>query len=85
MIVIQIRPISDLQNDYNAIEKEILENEQTVYLTKNGYGSMVMMNLEDYSRLTEPTQATSIQADNTKKGHIEIISRTKKLVDEDDV
>ena len=25
IILIQIRPISDLQNDYNAIEKAILE------------------------------------------------------------
>ena len=45
--MIQIRPIPDLQNDYNSIEKSVLENDQTIYLTKNGYGSMVMMSLEN--------------------------------------
>ncbi len=36
--MIQIRPIPDLQNDYNSIEKSVLENDQTIYLTKNVYG-----------------------------------------------
>jgi len=85
IILIQIRPISDLQNDYNAIEKAILENEQRVYLTKNGYGSMVIMNLEEYSKITEPAiQANALDVNNTKKEHVEIISRPKKIVDEDD-
>lgn len=85
IILIQIRPISDLQNDYNAIEKAILENEQRVYLTKNGYGSMVIMNLEEYSKIMEPVmQANSFDGNNAKKEHVEIISRPRKVVDEDD-
>lgn len=87
IILIQIRPVSDLQNDYNAIEKAILENEQRVYLTKNGYGSMVIMNLEEYSRMTEPNlnvNANLSDVNNVKKEHVEIISRPKKVVDEDD-
>ena len=83
--MIQIRPVTDLQNDYNAIEKQVLESEQTMYLTKNGYGSMVMMSLEKYTELTEKSQNTStISNDSTKKEHIEIISRPKKVVDDDD-
>lgn len=84
IILIQIRPISDLQNAYNSIEKAILENEQTIYLTKNGYGSMVMMSLENYSKLTDGTSNVSLESDNTKREHVEIISRPKKVVDEDD-
>lgn len=86
IILIQIRPVSDLQNDYNAIEKAILENEQRVYLTKNGYGSMVMMNLEEYSKITEPIMNvnTLVEGNNTKKEHVEIISRPKRVIDEDD-
>lgn len=82
--MIQIRPISDLQDAYNSIEKAILENEQTIYLTKNGYGSMVMMSLENYSKLTDSTSTVSSETDNTKREHVEIISRPKKVVDEDD-
>ncbi len=84
IILIQIRPISDLQNAYNSIEKAILENEQTIYLTKNGYGSMVMMSLENYSKLTDGTCTVSSETDDTKREHVEIISRPKKVVDEDD-
>lgn len=82
--MIQIRPISDLQNDYDSMEKAILEKEQTIYLTKNGYGSMVMMSLENYSQLTEKASNITSESDNTKREHIEIISRPKRVIDEDD-
>lgn len=83
--MIQIRPVTDLQNDYNAIEKEVLESDQTMYLTKNGYGSMVMMSLEKYTELTDrPNFTTSSLNTTPKKEHIEIISRPKKMVDDDD-
>ncbi len=82
--MIQIRPVSDLQNDYNAIEKEILNGEQTMYLTKNGYGSMVMMSLEKYAKLTDETNGAITQENPEKKEHIEIISRPKRVVDDDD-
>lgn len=82
--MIQIRPIPDLQNDYNSIEKSILENNQTIYLTKNGYGSMVMMSLEKYSQLSDKSNLITSQPENTKREHVEIISRPKKVVDDDD-
>lgn len=76
--MIQIRPVSDLQKDYDNIEKEILNSEQTIYLTKNGYGSMVMMSLEKYSKLTDETNVMPSATNEQKKEHIEIISRPKK-------
>lgn len=82
--MIQIRPIPDLQNDYNSIEKSVLENDQTIYLTKNGYGSMVMMSLEKYSELTNESNIISPRPSNTKREHIEIVSRPRKVMDEDD-
>lgn len=84
--MIQIRPIPDLQNDYNSIENSILENDQTIYLTKNGYGSMVMMSLEKYTQLTDKSNhlISSETNGNTRKEHIEIISRPKRVVDDDD-
>lgn len=82
--MIQIRPIPDLQNDYNSIEKSVLENDQTIYLTKNGYGSMVMMSLEKYSELTNESNIISTKSESTKREHIGMVSRPKKVRDEDD-
>ena len=51
--MIQIRPVSDLRNKFTDIES-IVQTGDPVYLTKNGYGTMVVMSIEAYSRLTEP-------------------------------
>ena len=49
--MINIRPVSDLRNKYPEIEQLVLKEDEAVYLTKNGYGSMVVMSLEKYSNL----------------------------------
>ena len=49
--MINIRPVSDLRNKYPEIEELVLKEDEPVYLTKNGYGSMVVMSLEKYSEL----------------------------------
>lgn len=49
--MINIRPVSDLRNKYPEIEELVLKNNEPVYLTKNGYGSMVVLSLEKYSEL----------------------------------
>ncbi len=49
--MINIRPVSDLRNKYPEIEHLVLKEDEAVYLTKNGYGSMVVMSLEKYSKL----------------------------------
>lgn len=49
--MINIRPVSDLRNKYPEIEELVLKEGEAVYLTKNGYGSMVVMSLEKYSNL----------------------------------
>ena len=50
--MIQIRPVSDLRNKFTDIEK-CVQSGEPVYLTKNGYGSMVVLSIETYSRLVE--------------------------------
>ncbi|CBK88854.1 prevent-host-death family protein [Faecalitalea cylindroides T2-87] len=50
--MIQIRPVSDLRNKFPEIENLVNEG-QPVYLTKNGYGAMVVMSLEEYARLID--------------------------------
>lgn len=54
--MIRIRPVSDLRNKLPDIEKAVGGGEP-VYLTKNGYGAMVVLSLEAYSRLTDGVEA----------------------------
>ena len=49
--MIQIRPISDIRNKFPEIEVAVT-NGQPVYLTKNGYGAMVVLSLQKYAELT---------------------------------
>ena len=44
--MIQIRPVSDLRNRFPEIEKAV-NSGNPVYLTKNGYGAVVVMSLEN--------------------------------------
>lgn len=60
--MIQIKPVSDLRNKFPDIEKIVKEGEP-VYLTKNGYGSMVVLSLEAYSKLTDGVEAALDEAD----------------------
>ena len=43
-----IRPVSDLRTKLKDIEQEL--NSGSVFLTKNGYGSFVIMSIDDYER-----------------------------------
>ena len=51
-----ILPVSDLRNKYPEIEELVLKEDEAVYLTKNGYGSMVVMSLKKYSKLIEDAE-----------------------------
>ena len=44
----QIRPVSDLRNKFTEISRIVHEDKEPVFLTKNGYGDMVVMSLDDY-------------------------------------
>lgn len=50
-IMDSIRPVSDLRNNFAEISKSVHETNQPVFLTKNGYGDMVVMSMEAYERL----------------------------------
>lgn len=60
--MIQIRPVSDLRNKFPDIERLVNEGEP-VYLTKNGYGAMVVLSLDMYSRLIDGVEAALNEAD----------------------
>lgn len=46
-----IRPVSDLRNNFADISKMVHETAQPVFLTKNGYGDMVVMSMEAFESL----------------------------------
>ena len=61
--MVNIRPVSDLRNKFPEIEDIVLKTGEPVFLTKNGYGSMVVMSLEQYSALTDEIQLKLDEAD----------------------
>ncbi len=46
-----IRPVSDLRNNFTDISKEVHETNEPIFLTKNGYGDMVVMSLDSFEKL----------------------------------
>ncbi len=60
--MIQIRPVSDLRNKFPEIES-IVNSGKPVYLTKNGYGAMVVLSLEEYASLTDNIELKLEEAD----------------------
>jgi len=45
-----IRPVSDLRNNFADISRVVHETAEPVFLTKNGYGDMVVMSMEAFER-----------------------------------
>ena len=46
-----IRPVSDLRYNFADISKTVHETAQPVFLTKNGYGDMVVLSMEAFENL----------------------------------
>lgn len=46
-----IRPVSDLRNNFADISKTVHETAKPVFLTKNGYGDMVVLSMEAFENL----------------------------------
>ena len=81
--MIQIRPVSDLRNKFPDVEKAVACGEP-VYLTKNGYGAMVVLSLEAYSRLTDGIEAAldmadkAAEEDDRRYTHEEVFSNLRR-------
>jgi prevent-host-death family protein len=85
--MIQIRPISDLRNKFTEIES-VVQDGEPVYLTKNGYGTMVVMSLEKYAELTDDIEIKLNEADKAaalsdeRYTHEEVFSRLRAGLNE---
>ena len=81
--MIQIRPVSDLRNKFPEIEGTV-NNGQPVYLTKNGYGTMVVMSLDKYAELVDDVELKLDEADyaaavsDIRYNHDEVFTRLKE-------
>ena len=64
--MLDIRPVSDLRNSFPEIEKAVQSNGHVI-LTKNGYGTMVVLSIEEYSRLVDSLELTLDEADRAAK------------------
>lgn len=85
--MIQIRPVSDLRNKFPEIETLVNEG-QPVYLTKNGYGAMVVLSLEKYASLTDNIEMKLDEADKMAESteerlsHEEVFQSLRRGIDE---
>lgn len=85
--MIEIRPVSDLRNKFTEIESTVNRG-QPVYLTKNGYGTMVVMSLEHYSQIVNPVELALDEADEIaksdkrRKTHDEVFGNIRNYINE---
>ena len=67
-----IRPVSDLRNNFSEISKFVHKTQEPVFLTKNGYGDMVVMSMEAYednlfeSEIYDKLKEAELEAKSTK-------------------
>ena len=47
----RIRPVSELRNHFAEITREVQESQESVFLTKNSVGSLVVMSMESYDSM----------------------------------
>jgi len=84
--MVQIRPVSDLRNKFPEIES-VVNGGQPVFLTKNGYGAMVVLSLEKYAELTDDIELKLDEADraaassNIRYTHDKVFTRLKGGLD----
>ena len=81
--MIQIKPVSELRNNFPAIEK-MVNRGMPVYLTKNGHGTMVVLSLEKYAELTDSIELKLDEADRAaalsdeRLSHDEVFSKYRR-------
>ena len=82
-----IRPVSDLRNNFADISRTVHETQKPVFLTKNGFGDMVVLSMEAYEALQLESEkykkhSESERAEDTAKRYTseEVMSEVKKVL-----
>ena len=82
----EIIPLSYLRNKFSEIETLVAERQAPVFLTKNGYGSMVVMSIDMYDKLTDNIESKLDEADlqaktdPTRYTHEEVFSSIRNQI-----
>lgn len=87
-----IRPVSDLRNHFAEISKQVHETAQPVFLTKNGFGDMVVLSMEAYENLQFESevyfklQAAEREAEttNTRYSSKDVLKAMKEAIGEEE-
>ena len=86
--MINIRPVSDLRNKFPEIEETVIQSNDPVFLTKNGYGTMVLMSLEQYDDLTSSLEKKLDETDlvaeesSVRYNKDELFKRVRSRIDD---
>ena len=84
--MLNIRPVSDPRNHFSEVEDDVLSKGELVYLTKNGYNSMVLLSLEQYEELTKDVELALDEADRAADLSViryfddEVFSRVRRCI-----
>ncbi len=81
-----IRPVSDLRNNFAEISRVVHETGEPVFLTKNGYGNMVVMSMEAFEQYQFKSEVyfklkeAELEAQNTDKrfSHKEVFDELRE-------
>lgn len=76
----QIIPITDLRKT-NEISDICHKSEEPIFVTKNGYGDLVVMSIETYERLISDTQidAAITEAENEAEDGVALMDAREML------
>jgi len=86
-----IRPITDLRNNFKEISDKVHSSNEPIYLTKNGYGDMVVMSLEAFEQFKDKqklkqriVESETLQQQQGSKyyNHDEVFDRMEQTVKE---
>ena len=65
----QIRPITDLRNT-NEISDLCHARREPIFITKNGYGDLVVMSIETYEAMVENAAMDAAEAEFARDGQL---------------
>lgn len=82
----KLRPVSDLRDNFPEVEEEVVESGRPVFLPKNGYGTMVLMSLDQYECMSQDVEskldeAAHLAASTDVRSSLdELIERVKERI-----
>ncbi|MCM1545530.1 MAG: type II toxin-antitoxin system Phd/YefM family antitoxin [Clostridiales bacterium] len=82
-----IRPVSDLRNNFADISKTVHDTKKPVFLTKNGFGDMVVLSMEAFENLQLDSEiyfklleAERAEATSPALSHNDVWGEVEKIV-----